>query len=40
MTSKERLLAVLNHQLPDRVPISTYEIVAWDENGWWDLQPD
>jgi hypothetical protein len=39
MTSKERLLAVLNHQLPDRVPISTYEIVAWDENGWWNLQP-
>jgi len=39
MTSKERLLAVLNHQLPDRVPISTYELVGWNENSWENQQP-
>lgn len=30
MTSRERLLAVLNNQIPDRVPISMYEISGYD----------
>lgn len=30
MTSKERLMAVLKHEMPDRVPISAYEMVAWN----------
>lgn len=29
MTSKERLMAVLQHKLPDRVPISTYDMTGW-----------
>ena len=30
MTSRERLQAVLNHRLPDRVPISTYGLVGYN----------
>lgn len=29
MTSKERLLAVLQHKVPDRIPISTYDMTGW-----------
>ncbi len=29
MTSKERLLTVLQHKIPDRVPISTYDMTGW-----------
>lgn len=29
MTSKERLLTVLKHGQPDRVPISTYDMTGW-----------
>lgn len=33
MTSRERLLAVIRHQMPDRVPISTYEMRGWNINS-------
>jgi hypothetical protein len=39
MTSRERLLAVLRGQLPDRVPISTYEINGWNAQGFENTQP-
>lgn len=39
MTSKERLLTVLRHGTPDRVPISTYELVGYNENAWENQQP-
>lgn len=29
MTSRERLMAALRHELPDRVPVSTYEMTGW-----------
>ncbi len=29
MTSRQRLMYVLNHKLPDRVPISTYDMTGW-----------
>ena len=29
MTSRERLMAVLQHKLPDRVPVSTYDMTGW-----------
>lgn len=29
MTSRERLLAVLQHKIPDRVPVSTYDMTGW-----------
>ncbi len=34
MTSKERLLKCIRHEPIDRVPISTYELVGWNENSW------
>jgi hypothetical protein len=34
MNSTERLLAVLRGEVPDRVPISTYELVGWDLDAW------
>lgn len=34
MTSKERLLACLRGQLPDRVPISTYELNGWNADSF------
>ena len=34
MTSKERLLACIRHQAIDRVPVSTYELVGWNESSW------
>lgn len=29
MTSRERLLTVLKHKIPDRVPVSTYDMTGW-----------
>lgn len=29
MTSRERLMAAIRHQIPDRVPVSTYEMTGW-----------
>lgn len=34
MNSKERLMTALRHKEPDRVPISTYELVGWNPNSW------
>jgi len=34
MTSRERLLAVLNGRMPDRVPISSYELVGYNSQAW------
>lgn len=39
MTSKERLMAVLRKQVPDRVPISTYELIGWNLQSWENQQP-
>ena len=35
MNSRQRLLAVLSGQIPDRVPISCYELVGFDYNSWY-----
>lgn len=29
MTSRERLMTVLQHKIPDRVPVSTYDMTGW-----------
>lgn len=34
MTSRERLMAVLRKHIPDRVPISTHELVGWNASTW------
>jgi uroporphyrinogen-III decarboxylase len=39
MNSTQRLLAVLTGELPDRVPISTYELAGWNSRGWENLEP-
>ncbi len=39
MTSRERLLAVLSFRPPDRVPISTYELVGYDSKSWRNNEP-
>lgn len=39
MNSKQRLLAVLNGQVPDRVPISTYEINGWNAASFENTHP-
>jgi len=39
MTSRERLLAVLEGELPDRVPVSAYELVPYDRQSWYNKQP-
>lgn len=39
MTSKQRLLAVFRREQPDRVPVSTYEMVGHDEQSWYNRQP-
>ncbi len=39
MNSTERLLACLRGEIPDRVPISTYELVGWDAEAWQNRQP-
>jgi len=39
MTSRERLLAVFRREQPDRVPVSTYEMVGYDLESWYNRQP-
>ena len=39
MNSRERLLAVLDGRIPDRVPISTYELVGYNSRAWENQQP-
>ena len=39
MTSKERLLAVLRGEIPDRVPISTYELNGYNTDSFENRQP-
>ncbi|MFA6133186.1 MAG: uroporphyrinogen decarboxylase family protein [Phycisphaerae bacterium] len=39
MNSTERLLAVLNGKMPDRVPISTYELIGWNARNFENRQP-
>lgn len=39
MTSKERLLATMRGEIPDRVPISTYELVGWNGDAWENREP-
>lgn len=39
MNSTERLLAVLNGQIPDRVPISTYELMGWKKKSYENGDP-
>ena len=36
---RERLLAALKCQTPDRVPISTYELVGYNIAAWENQQP-
>ena len=39
MTSRERLLAVLKGQMPDRVPVSCYELVGYDTKNFCNREP-
>lgn len=39
MTSRERLLAVLRGEAPDRVPVSTYELVGFNSKAWENSEP-
>jgi len=39
VNSKERLLAVLKGDMPDRVPINTLELQGWKSNDWYNKQP-
>jgi len=39
MNSKERLLTAINGQMPDRVPISTYELVGYNSKAWENNDP-
>lgn len=39
MTSRERLLAVVRREVPDRVPVSTYEMVGDDSTSWYNTRP-
>jgi uroporphyrinogen-III decarboxylase len=39
LTSKERLLRTWRREPTDRVPVSTYEMVGWDMNSWYNKQP-
>ena len=38
-TSRQRLMDVLNGRVPDRVPISTYELVGYNSLAWENQQP-
>lgn len=38
-TSQRRLMAVLAGELPDRVPINTYELAARNSLDWYNTQP-
>jgi uroporphyrinogen-III decarboxylase len=39
MTSRERLLTVLEGGIPDRVPISTYELAGWNSRAFENNDP-
>jgi len=39
LTSRERLLRCIKHQDLDRVPVSTYELVGWNDNAWENKEP-
>ncbi len=39
MTSKQRLLAAVRGELPDRVPVSTYELNAHNPDHWENTEP-
>lgn len=39
MTSRERLLCVLRGDIPDRVPVSTYELVGYDTHNFCNKEP-
>lgn len=39
MTSRERLLCALNGGIPDRVPISTYELSGWNSKAFENNDP-
>lgn len=39
MTSRERLLAVLQGKTPDRVPVSCYELVGFDSRNFCNREP-
>jgi len=39
MTSRQRIFATLNRQIPDRVPISTYELVGFNSKAWENNEP-
>ncbi|MBX7258310.1 MAG: uroporphyrinogen decarboxylase family protein [Candidatus Hydrogenedentes bacterium] len=39
MTSRERLLCALNGKIPDRVPISTYELSGWNSKAFENIDP-
>ncbi len=39
MNSRERLLAAINGQIPDRAPISTYELVGYNSRAWENHEP-
>jgi hypothetical protein len=39
MNSSQRLLACIRGEIPDRVPISTYELVGWNDDAWENNQP-
>jgi hypothetical protein len=39
MNSTERLLAVHRGQMPDRVPVSTYELVGFNREAWENREP-
>lgn len=39
MNSTQRLLACLHGQIPDRVPISTYELAGWNSRAWENQEP-
>jgi hypothetical protein len=37
MNSTERLMACLRGEIPDRVPVSAYELVGWNGDAWENL---
>lgn len=39
MTSRERLLCVLRGEIPDRVPVSCYELVGYDSYAYCNREP-
>ena len=39
MNSKERLIAAMKGETPDRVPVSTYELVGWNPDAWENKEP-